>query len=126
MFWTKCEMKKIVFQYAFLSGGLNKSGIHFLHVKLIGLLLPYVTMGHKHAVIEHPDEACIRGITSNLTKAEVFGETPKMHPWRGKKSVSYRMVCAYVREDNPRTLASGLSPVHMHNHTITALLYQHA
>ena len=31
------------------------------------------------------------------------------------------MVCAYVREDNPRALASGLSPVYMHNHTITAL-----
>ena len=30
--------------------------------------------------------------------------------------VSYSMVCAYVlvREDNPRALASGLSPVHMH------------
>ena len=27
-------------------------------------------------------------------------------------SVSY---CAYVHEDNPRALASGLSPVHMHN-----------
>ena len=27
------------------------------------------------------------------------------------------MVCAYVWEDNPRALASGLSPVHMHNHT---------
>ena len=35
------------------------------------------------------------------------------------------MVCAYVR-DNPLTLASGLSPVHTHNHTITALLHQHA
>ena len=32
------------------------------------------------------------------------------------------MVCAYIREDNPRALASGLSPVHAHNHTITALL----
>ena len=40
--------------------------------------------------------------------------------------VSYYMVCAYVREDNPRALASGLSPVHAHNHTITALLHQHA
>ena len=28
--------------------------------------------------------------------------------------VSYCMVCAYVREDNPRALASGLSPVHTH------------
>ena len=27
------------------------------------------------------------------------------------------MVCAYVREDSPRALASGLSPVHTHNHT---------
>ena len=35
------------------------------------------------------------------------------------------MVCAYVREDNPRALASGLSPVRVHNHTITALLHQH-
>ena len=41
-------------------------------------------------------------------------------------SVSYCMVCAYVREGNPRALASGLSPVHTHNHTITALLHQHA
>ena len=41
-------------------------------------------------------------------------------------SVSYCMVCAYVREDNPRALASGLSPVHAYNHTITALLHQHA
>ena len=36
------------------------------------------------------------------------------------------MICAYVREDNPRALASGLSPVHTHDHTITFLLYQHA
>ena len=34
------------------------------------------------------------------------------------------MVCVYVREDNPRAIASGLSPIHMHNHTITALLHQ--
>ena len=40
--------------------------------------------------------------------------------------VSYCMVCANVREGNPRALASGLSPVHMHNHTITVLLHQHA
>ena len=36
------------------------------------------------------------------------------------------MVCAYVREDNPRALANELSPVHAHNHTIPALLHQHA
>ena len=36
------------------------------------------------------------------------------------------MFFAYVREDNPRALASGLSPVHTHNHTITALLRQQA
>ena len=51
-------------------------------------------------------------------------------------SVSYCMVCVYVREDNPRALASGLSPVHIHNHglspvhihnhTITVLLHPHA
>ena len=41
-------------------------------------------------------------------------------------SVSYCMVCAYVWEDNPRASASGLSPVHTHNHTITALLHQYA
>ena len=35
------------------------------------------------------------------------------------------MVCVYVREDNPRALASGLSPVHTHNHTITFSLHQH-
>ena len=43
-----------------------------------------------------------------------------------RTSVSYCMVCAYVREGNPRALASGLSPVHTHNHTITALLHHHA
>ena len=26
---------------------------------------------------------------------------------------------AYIREDNSRALASGLSPIHTHNHTIT-------
>ena len=40
--------------------------------------------------------------------------------------VSYCMVCAYVRLDNPRALASGLSPAHTHNHTIYFLLHQHA
>ena len=33
---------------------------------------------------------------------------------------------AYVGEDNPRSLASGLSPVHMHSHIITFLLHHHA
>ena len=33
-------------------------------------------------------------------------------------------VCAYEREDSPRALTSVLSPVHMHNLTITALLHQ--
>ena len=32
-------------------------------------------------------------------------------------SVSYCIVCAYVREDNPPALASGLYPVYAHNHT---------
>ena len=41
-------------------------------------------------------------------------------------SVNYCMFCAYVWEDNPRALASGLSPILMHSHTITALMYQHA
>ena len=36
------------------------------------------------------------------------------------------MVCVYVREDNPQALASGLSPVQTHSHTITFLLHQHA
>ena len=45
---------------------------------------------------------------------------------RGCTSVSYCMVYAYVREDNPRALASGLSHVHMHSHIITFLLHQHA
>ena len=36
------------------------------------------------------------------------------------------MARAYVRDDYPRALASGLSPVHAHKHTITALLNQHA
>ena len=39
--------------------------------------------------------------------------------------VRYCMVYTYVREDNSRGEATGLSPVHMHNHTITALLHQH-
>ena len=45
---------------------------------------------------------------------------------KGAIGVSYCMVCAYLRENNPRALASGLSPVHIHNLTITALLHQHA
>ena len=45
---------------------------------------------------------------------------------KGLMSVSYFMVCAYIREDNQRALARGLSPEHMYNHTITALLHQHA
>ena len=40
--------------------------------------------------------------------------------------VSYCKVCAYVREDNPGALATGLSPVHTQNYTINALLQQHA
>ena len=31
------------------------------------------------------------------------------------------MVCASVREDNPRALASELTPVHTQNHTITCI-----
>ena len=44
----------------------------------------------------------------------------------GVRCVSYCMVCAYVREGNPRALASGLSSVYTHNHTVTALLQQRA
>ena len=40
--------------------------------------------------------------------------------------VSYCMVCVYVRKDNPLPLTSGLSPIHTHNHAITALLHQQA
>ena len=40
-------------------------------------------------------------------------------------SVSYCMVCVYVLDDNPRALASGLSPIHTHSHT-TFLSHQHA
>ena len=36
-------------------------------------------------------------------------------------SVSYCMVCAPVRDDNPRALASGLSPVQTQKYTITYL-----
>ena len=36
------------------------------------------------------------------------------------------MVCAYVQEDNPRALASGLSPLHKRNHTIIFFVHQHA
>ena len=36
------------------------------------------------------------------------------------------MVCAYVREDNTRALASGLSQVQTQNHTETCLLSWHA
>ena len=49
-----------------------------------------------------------------------------IHVLRVYIGVSYCMVCAYVREGNPRRLWSGLSPVLSHNHTITALLHQHA
>ena len=41
-------------------------------------------------------------------------------------SASYCVVCPSVREDNPLALASGLSPVHTQNHTITTLFHQHA
>ena len=40
-------------------------------------------------------------------------------------AISYCMVYAPLREDNPRALASGLSPVHTHNHTLTFLLHQY-
>ena len=39
---------------------------------------------------------------------------------------SYCMVCASVREDNPRALARGLSPIQKQNHSLTCLLHQHA
>ena len=32
---------------------------------------------------------------------------------------NYCLICAYVREDNLRALASGISPVHKHKHTIS-------
>ena len=41
-------------------------------------------------------------------------------------SVTYCMVCAYVRGDNPRALARGLFPVQTHSHITTFLLHQHA
>ena len=41
-------------------------------------------------------------------------------------NINYCMVCAYIREYNPQALASGLSSVHMLNHTLTALLRKHA
>ena len=34
-------------------------------------------------------------------------------------------VCAYVREDNTRALASGLSHLYTHNHTLTFSVHQH-
>ena len=40
--------------------------------------------------------------------------------------VSYCMACTCVWEDNPRALASVLSPVHTHNHAIDCLFHQHA
>ena len=47
-----------------------------------------------------------------------------------KKFISESMVtvivwCVYVREGNPRDLASGLSPVHTLNYAIISLLHQH-
>ena len=39
---------------------------------------------------------------------------------KGAKSLSYCMVCAHVREDNPRSLANGLSPV-----MLTTIQYLH-
>ena len=44
----------------------------------------------------------------------------------GGQCVSYCIVYVYVWKDNPRALASGLSHVHTHNHTISFLLHQHA
>ena len=38
---------------------------------------------------------------------------------------SYCMVCASVREDVPRALASGLSSLQTQNHTTTCILHQH-
>ena len=35
------------------------------------------------------------------------------------------MDCPPVRGDNPLALASGLSPVHVNNHSITILYYVH-
>ena len=39
---------------------------------------------------------------------------------------SYSMVCASVREDNPRASPSGLSPVQMHEPYLTSLLHLYA
>ena len=86
----------------------------------------------------------IRNVTDGRTYARTDGRTDRqtderrtdfdtrlIYPFFLKKkagiiSVRYCMVCAYVREDNPRDLASGLSPIHTHSHTLTVLLHQHA
>ena len=39
--------------------------------------------------------------------------------------VSYFMGCASVQEDNPRALASGLSPYGRIHHSLYSLLHQH-
>ena len=49
----------------------------------------------------------IKGICLFLT--EISGENSDFNLF--EISVSYCMVCAYMREDIPRALASGLSPV---------------
>ena len=37
------------------------------------------------------------------------------------QSTSALGVCAYVRKDNPRALATGLSPVQTHNRSVTCM-----
>ena len=41
------------------------------------------------------------------------------------KTCSYTMASPLGRGDNPRALASGLSPVHVDNHGITILYHLH-
>ena len=69
---------------------------------------------------------CINVIINSIGPSILLRSIYRLWQHFDKHSVSYYMVCAHVREDYPRALASGLSPVHAHNHTITASLHQHA
>ena len=49
-------------------------------------------------------------------------ESACVHYARVFANIQKLFVCAHVREDNPRALAGGLSPVRTQNHAITCLV----
>ena len=66
-----------------------------------------------------------------LLNLSVFPDfKPNQHAGNKKRKIFIYMcmllyVYALVREDDPRALASGLSPIQTQNHAITCLLHQH-